>query len=273
MSLELPTPRILQTDAIALRIHPFSRTSQVVTWLSPELGRITTVVKGACRPKSAFLGQYDLFYRCELLFYRHEHDGVHAIREVTPLDTREGLRADWRRITTASYLADLAARVAQPGQESAELYELLDRTLDDLARHPPTLQSVLHFELALLRNQGVLPGFDLCPVCHAPAAAPWVRFALGAGQVRCAHHPPDASGEALLTVEREVLLHLHRLTRPEEPVAAPPLAPHLSLGLIRFLGIFMRTHLEVPPAPRRLALELLEHTPALRTSVRTGECG
>ncbi len=276
MSVELTAPQILQTEAMALRIAPFSRTSHVVTWLSAEFGRITTVVKGACRPKSAFLGQYDLFYRCELLFYRHEHDGVHAIREVTPLDTREGLRADWRRVSTASYLADLIARVAQPAQESDDLYGLLDEALDGLCVAPPTLRTVLQFELSLLRHQGVLPGFALCPTCHTAAASPWVRFALGAGQVRCAHSSPASAGEAVLTVHRDVLLRLQRLSQehpsaPPPPARTPPLAPHLSLGLRRFLGIFIHSHLETPPAPRRLALELLETDPALLWGAKTGD--
>ena len=110
----LTTPQILRTEAIALRVSPFSRTSHVVTWLSPEHGRLATVVKGACRPKSAFLGQYDLFATCELLFYRRDHDGAHAIRECSPLEPRDELRDDWRRVTTASYLCDLLARVTQP---------------------------------------------------------------------------------------------------------------------------------------------------------------
>jgi DNA repair protein RecO (recombination protein O) len=280
MSLDLTAPQILKTDAIALRIAPFSRTSHVVTWLSAEFGRITTVVKGACRPKSAFLGQYDLFYCCELLFYRHEHDGVHAIREVTPLDTREALRADWRRVVTASYLADLVSRVAQPAQESGDLYELLDETLVALCRAPPTLGTMLQFELSLLQHQGVLPGFALCPTCHTPTAAPWVRFAIGAGQVRCAHSTPSTAGESVLTVHREVLLQLQRLSQEtqhytakagDQGCAQEPLAPHLSLGLWRFLGIFIRSHLDTPPGPRRLALELLETDPARFGGATTGD--
>ena len=67
---------ILATPAIALRVSPFSRTSRMVTWLTPAYGRLVTSIKGACRPKSAFLGQFDLASRCELLFYRRERDGV-----------------------------------------------------------------------------------------------------------------------------------------------------------------------------------------------------
>jgi phosphoesterase RecJ-like protein len=58
----------LKTLGIVLSIRPWSQTSHVVTWLTLN-GVITTLVKGALRPKSAFIGQYDLFYTCELVYY------------------------------------------------------------------------------------------------------------------------------------------------------------------------------------------------------------
>ena len=289
LSMDPTVPLIQRTDAIALRISPFSRTSHVVTWLSPEHGRVATVVKGACRPKSAFLGQYDICTTCELLFYRHEHESVHAIRECTPLAPRDALRDDWRRITTASYLCDLVARVAQPGQESTEIFQLLESTLDELCTQPATPDIILRFELNLLHHLGFLPHLEDCPECHA-VQHPWLRFALAAGRVNCRHTTPIAANESAVTVHRDVLTHLHSLMIREPAVSPenrstaklphpsashhwtgthaaphrlpPAQPPHLSLGSRRFLGIFMRFHLDTPAAPRRLAFELLETCPA-----------
>ena len=258
---------ILRTEAIALRISPFSRTSHVVTWLSPEHGRLVTVVKGAFRPKSAFLGQYDLFATCELLFYRRDHDGAHAIRECSPIEPRQDLRDDWRRVTTASYYCDLLSRVAQPGQESADLYRLLGAALDRLRHSLPDVEDILRFELELLRHLGLLPRLDPCPACHTPEH-PWLRFALASGRACCRHTAAPAATEPTVTLHRDVAGHLRGLAG-QAPEAAPT-TPHLSLGSRRFLGIFMRCHLETPPAPRRLAFELLETAPAT-LGAATGE--
>ena len=43
---------IARTEGLVLRIMPFSRTSQVVAWFTPDCGRMATLVKGAQRPKS-----------------------------------------------------------------------------------------------------------------------------------------------------------------------------------------------------------------------------
>jgi len=255
---------IIKTEAIVLRIRPFSRTSHVVTWLSPEHGRVTTVVKGASRPTSAFLGQYDLFATCELLFYRRDHDGVHAIRECTPLQTRDALRPDWRRITTACYCADLAARVASPAQESPELYRLLSLTLDELCSAPPSPDLLLRYELAVLRQAGLMPNLESCAQCNT-AAQPWLRFGLASGRAHCVHAPAGDSParEPAVTVHRDVLARLAWLAG--DAPAPPPdagQADHLFLGSRRLLGVFMQLHLDVSPVPRRLAFELLETVPA-----------
>ena len=92
---------ILQDDAIALRIHPFGNTSRVVVWLSATHGKMATMVKGSQRDRSPFLGQYDLFYTCELLFYAREHQNLHILKECFPLKIRPAFRSDWRACAAA----------------------------------------------------------------------------------------------------------------------------------------------------------------------------
>ena len=95
------------TDAICLRITPWSRTSHIVTWLTPS-GKVTTVVKGAVRPKSAFLGQYDLNYTCEIVHYLRGTGDLRPLREATPLKRRDTLRDDYRRLALAGRFREIA---------------------------------------------------------------------------------------------------------------------------------------------------------------------
>ncbi len=262
---------IIQTPAIVLNIRPWSQTSHMVTWLTPDFGRIVTAVKGACRPKSAFLGQYDLFYTCDLLFYRREHDGVHAIRECTPVALREPLRGRWRHILAASYLCDLTARVAPGQQESSGLFAMLSQTLDRLADAPEIdLRGlILWHETHLLRLTGLLPDLSLCAQCH-PSERMWLRFSLPSGRLTCPHLAKKQPGEAALTLHRAVRDFFLILTDAQRyEMAATAIASqknddgaNLLLGLSRFLGMFMAFHLEVPSAVRRVTWEMLDTTPA-----------
>ena len=263
---------IIQTQAIALQIRPWSKTSHMVTWLSPDYGRIVTSVKGACRPKSAFLGQYDLFYTCDLLFYRREHEGVHAARECAPVALREPIRKHWRAAVTAAYLADLTARVTAGHLEAEPVFELLSRALDLLADDPgnPSRSLLLWYEAHLLRALGVLPDLSLCPRCHPPGRA-WLRFSLPSGRFLCEHLARPAPGEAALTLHRDVqrlfLAICGADTHREADRLAESLAgnksesgQNLLFGLSRFLGMFITFHLDVPSAVRRVALEMLGTT-------------
>lgn len=243
----------------------------MVTWLTPAHGKLVTSVKGACRPKSAFLGQYDLFYTCDLLFYRREHEGVHAIRECVPVGLREPLRRRWRHAAVASYLCDLTARVTVGHHESAALFALLTRALDRLAAEDeacpaaPDLRAlILWFEAHVLRLLGLLPDLAACPDCH-PSDRVWLRFSLPSGRLVCPHLAKSVPGEATLALHRGVRDLFLRLVSgiDADPGGAVDNVPlNLLLGLSRFLGMFMAFHLEVPSAVRRVTWEMQDTNPA-----------
>lgn len=163
------------TQAIVLRVHPFSETSHVVSWLTPDHGRIATVVKGALRPRSAFLGQYDLFYTCELVFYTRERAGLHIARECCPLKPRAALRRRWESTAFASYACDVASRLTYSGVCQGDLFSLLDGVLDAVAESPPRTTLVFWYELHALAAIGLAPRIG--PDCLA-----------------CGQTPPPSSG-------------------------------------------------------------------------------
>ena len=285
---------IEKTEGIVLRSRPFSRTSRMITWLTPDFGRVTTVIKGACRPKSFFLGQTDLGYRCELLFYRREHAGAHIAREVFPLDCREALRGNWRASVAASYVCWLLSQVTEPMLASAELYGLLDKVLNTISVAPreARLESILvDFELLLLDLLGVSPNFSYCQDCtFGPDKRKSCRFLLSDGRLGCIHalslHHESSDSVALTTSLVDALsaaqaaartnLTMQRCndatmqrcngstTEASDAVgeaagsAAQPPNPRLAIGIRRFLGLFICHHLDVPMHPRATAYAWLD---------------
>ena len=251
---------IEKAQAICLQIHPWSKTSHIVTWLTPGFGKVTTVVKGACRAKSAFLGQYDHAYTCELLFYRREREGVHAIRECWPVCMREPLRLSWRASSLAAYLCGLTARSTVGAQESGGVFRLLSTALDALAEEKPQdwLGFLLWYETHLLRLIGFMPDLTLCPICHTEEH-PWFRFSLPSGRFVCEHQSgrgterPDNMVQLHQGV-RKLLIRMGNASAPF-PIADPD---SVRTGLIRFLGIFYRFHLDLPLSERNVMLELLQ---------------
>ncbi|MBL9138815.1 MAG: DNA repair protein RecO, partial [Verrucomicrobiales bacterium] len=109
-----------RTTGIVLRIRPLTETSLIVQWLTADAGRISTVARGARRPKSAFRGKLDLFHEADLTFRRSRSSDLHTLSEVALLGTFEALRLDWRKLRQASYgvtLVELATEVDTPVRE------------------------------------------------------------------------------------------------------------------------------------------------------------
>ena len=254
---------IIRTAAIVLRVSPFSSTSHVVTWLTPRYGRLATVVKGACRPKSHFLGQYDLSYTCELLYYARERNGLHMARACCPLKLREHLRSDWRAVVFASYLCGLISRVSVPGKHHGEVFDLMDTALDRLSSCGAEPAVLFWFEQHLAGMLGVAPQLSKCAACQvASPIGSKVVFSAAQGGILCDACSRSVPEDAFLSLSSDVHAILTRWqTSPHPHVAASTrCTPRQLLVIRRILGTFLEYHLDVIPRSRAIALDLARST-------------
>lgn len=220
-----------KAEAICLDIRPWSQTSHVVTWLTRG-GRVSTLVKGAVRPKSAFLGQYDLNYTCEIVFYSRSRADLHALRECSPLEIREGMRGDYRAIAVAGYFRSLVHDFAPTGPDCGAWYDALSAALDGLSADPggaATVGGVVRFELAVLGLLGLRPEVE------AESGA----FAL--------------RGERRIPVSAAVAAYIRDPTRPTENFQVP-------LDAARVIGVFYQFHLDCASDVRRSVLKMISKT-------------
>ncbi|MBU1692500.1 MAG: DNA repair protein RecO [Verrucomicrobia bacterium] len=251
---------IIKTNALVLRFYPFSNTSRVVSWMTPDLGRIVTLVKGSQRPRSLFLGQYDLFYTCELVLYRRERGSMHIARECAPIKVRPRLRRDWKAAATASYLAGLVSQAVPPEAPHEGIFSLLDAALDHLESGGSGSPFLFWFELQLLEQMGLAPRLRRCAACGAALASGPRRteFAVARGGLLC----PDCAGEDRenrARVGSDVLGMLaawQQARAPQGPLNTRCTSRQRA-AIETLLGGFLAYHLDVQPAGRRAALDVL----------------
>ncbi|MFC1498964.1 DNA repair protein RecO [Verrucomicrobiota bacterium] len=250
-----------KTNALVLRIAPFSRTSHIVTWLTSDYGKLATIVKGARRPKSAFLGQYDLFYTCELLFYTRERNGLHIIRECSPFKTRSSFRKNWQAAFLASYVCDLVSRVSPEGHNQPELYRLADQSLDFLCHRAATFQFMLWFELKFMEILGFAPQFSKCLICHIDLSAPdsgSPLFSYVGGGFLCANCARKRHLES-----HHISADLVAMLRSWQNAKTPRRAQNTKcnhkhiIELKQLLGMFLNYHLDFLPSSRRIVSGML----------------
>jgi DNA repair protein RecO len=151
---------IESASGIILRTRPLTETSLIVNWLTAESGRISTVAKGARKPKSAFSGKLDLFYEADFSFARSRRIDLHTLREIALRETRPNLRQDLVYVQQASYAAALIELTTEKETPLPEVYELFSGFLKYLPQHPPKPRTVFAFELRLLRILGLEPDFE-----------------------------------------------------------------------------------------------------------------
>ena len=228
-----------KTAALVLDIRPWSRTSHIVTWLTPERGPIATIVKGAVRPKSAFLGQYDLFYTCELVYYVRAKGELHAIREVAPVNAREYLRGRFRATALASYASYLVKEHCPHSSEADEWYGFLGGFLDGLEGDFDFGRKMVSLEMAFLEMAGLSPDFT-----GADFSSEVVPFSIGLGRA--------GTGAKTLQLPSSAA----RLVAAGAECADTESSAADITAAIRFLGLFMRYHIDMPPDIRRNTLQL-----------------
>ena len=224
----------IKTEAICLDIRPWSRTSHVVSWLTP-MGKVSTVVKGAVRAKSQFLGQYDLNYTCDIVYYARAKGELHALREAVPVEMREGLREDYRKLALAGYFRRLVAELAPMGEECRAWYEELGRVLSCLV---PCASCLVRFELEVLRLSGLAPDFSKFDKTVEWSAFSLETGAFGSGEGRC------------IRVSREVAEYLANGAKNAKNSQIP-------LDAARVIGVFYQFHLDCASDVRRTVLGMI----------------
>ena len=148
---------IESASGLILRTRRLTETSLIVHWLTPNLGRLATVAKGAFRPKSPFRGKLDLFYRADFSFGRSRRSELHTLREVSIRETYPAIRRELGRVQQASYAAALIEQVTESETPLAEIFELMQGFLNILAQATPQSHLVFAFELKLLAELGLEP--------------------------------------------------------------------------------------------------------------------
>jgi DNA repair protein RecO (recombination protein O) len=149
-----------RASGIILRTRPLTETSLIVQWITAEAGRISTVAKGARRPKSAFIGKLDLYYEADFLFQRARKSSLHTLREVNLQTTRPNLRTDFVALEKAARAGRRIERTTEEDAPVPEAFELFKGFLDELARLPLEGSLLLAFEIKLLGVLGFAPALE-----------------------------------------------------------------------------------------------------------------
>ena len=182
-----------RSTGLILRTRALTETSLIVHWLTPDLGRLATVAKGARRANSPFRGKLDLFYETDFSFARSRRSELHTLREVSLRATHARLREDLSALQQAAYCTALLEQTTETETPLPTIFALFQQVLGEIARGVGEPRTVLAFEAKLLVELGLQPEVSearLSPgsqqIYARLAADEWpalARLALSAAQI------------------------------------------------------------------------------------------
>lgn len=184
--------------AIVLQRYETGDTSGVVRAFCAERGRLSLMAKGLRAPKSRLAGVLQPLATAELTFHLHDGAEMGTLRDAAAIDERAALHDDLERLALGSLLAEVAAESCEHAQESAEMFDALERGLDALlptaSRPAPT--TAMHFLLRIVGIAGYEPSIDETLLAPWPAdRAKPAMFWLNVEEGRVHADFPQPSGE------------------------------------------------------------------------------
>ncbi|TVP49611.1 MAG: DNA repair protein RecO [Gemmatimonadales bacterium] len=233
----------LTVPAVLLRAHPYSESSRILRFLTPELGVVAVLARGVRTRNSRGASALETFARGELTMdFRLERDLQH-FRDFRPDagDPRR-LGRDLLPFAGASYLAEMVlVHAMEEGEGSPELFDHFTGALAELETASPERVPGVFLSAAwgILSDFGFPPDFRNCVVCgvsldaaegDAPAEGgqehELARFDIEAGGLRCAGCGGAGTGPRIGPGARAALTALAAGTPPD---TLPGAAAHFGI--------------------------------------------
>lgn len=155
---------IIKTKGIVINQANSKEADKVLTILTPDLGKIAVIVKGA-RKSSSKLAMSELFVFLDLVIYKNTGD-IYVLNSAQIIEMFYNLRTDVEKIYYLTYICKLVCDVATENQNSFELMKLLLNTIylySENKKDNMFLATV--FQIRLLRILGFNPELNKCVCC------------------------------------------------------------------------------------------------------------
>ena len=162
--------------AICLRAVNYSETSQVVTLLTRDSGKVGAMAKGSRRTKSAFDGPIELFSFGNVIFTIKDSGGQLAIlTEFNQQPRFRMLSHNLNALNAALFAAELTEKFLEDHDPHPFLFDKLTKFLETVQETKDATEALawlILYQIRLLEETGVMPVFDACVNCGTSISSP-----------------------------------------------------------------------------------------------------
>lgn len=148
------------TRGYVLRRFNLGEADRIITFITPDQGKLKAVARGVRRMKSKLAGHLELFSHVDL----HVAAGkrLDVITSVKLLEAPP--QYDYEQLASAYVYAEMLDKLLDEGETSPDVYVLVEMTFSDLGRGATSLNE-LYFKLRLAGILGYEPEVSRCARC------------------------------------------------------------------------------------------------------------
>lgn len=161
----MSTSKITKTKGIILGETNFSEADKMLTILTPNLGKISCVAKGARRTQSRFLAASQLFAFSDMILYKGSGD-TYYINSAEILESFYALRNSYDKLSCAMECTKFIKDITYENQDTVELMQLFLNTVYLISIGEKNFEQIeVTLKLKALALLGYMPNMFYCGSC------------------------------------------------------------------------------------------------------------
>jgi DNA repair protein RecO (recombination protein O) len=172
-----------QTQAIIIKQTKLGEADKIITFYSPEFGKLKAIAKGTRRPCSKLSGNVEPLTYSQMMLAKGRN--LDIITQSQTTDSFLALKSDLWRMSCGLYLLELIDSFTVENNENRPLFDLLLASLHRLCQTDSSEIVLRYFELHLLHYLGYRPELRCCVSCNSPLKPVINFFSPGQGGVLC----------------------------------------------------------------------------------------
>ncbi|MBW2689965.1 MAG: DNA repair protein RecO [Deltaproteobacteria bacterium] len=232
------------SQAIILHHTDYGEADRIVTFLTPDQGRLKGFARAARKSRKRFGAALEPFAEVQLHWAARSSGDLVSLRDAELVTLRSGLRRDLETLTLASYGCELTEVLFDESGASVDVFQLLQAFLDHLDSEGYSVEARLLLEIRLLSLAGYVPHLQHCADCFGPLPNGAIGFSAAADGSLC---PACDGGRATLKIDRMTLGTFGRILQtPLTSFADFKLSPRSRKEGQLLLNDALRCHLHRP---------------------------
>jgi len=232
------------SSAIILQHTDYGEDDRIVTFLTPDHGRIKGFARAARKSRKRFGAALEPFSEVRMHWVKRGSGELVNLRDAELVTLRSGLRRNLETLTLASYGCELTEVLFDESGIGVEVFQLLQAFLDHLDVAGFSVEARLLMEIRMLSLAGYVPHLQHCAACFGPLPDGPVSFSAAADGSLC---PGCDGGRAVLKVDRLTLGTFGRILQtPLTRFADFRLSPLSRREGLALLGDALQLHLHRP---------------------------